>query len=79
MNAKEKAKQLVEKYQNSIKDQTGYFMLGQYSAKQCAIIAVENEKNALIKFSEYWNIQKGEWHRDELNKIEQVKTEIQNL
>ena len=42
MNAQDKAKELVEKY-----DQTFTYLESKNKAKQCAVIAVENEYNSL--------------------------------
>ena len=45
MEAKEKAKELVENFLNKVEDRTGTFLLSNYSAKQCALIAVNEILN----------------------------------
>ena len=58
MTPKEKAKELVEKYLSNIEDRTGTFILSQFSAKQCAKIAVEEILKAIYGWTldiRYWN------------------------
>lgn len=66
MTPKEKAKELVEKYLNNIEDRTGTFILSKYSAKQCALIALDEVIDAVLneegfsidyfnKVTSYWN------------------------
>jgi hypothetical protein len=69
MTPKEKALELVNEYLENIEDRTGTFLLSNYSAKQCALIAV----NEIIK-----NEQKYYGNR-EVTYWEEVKQEINKL
>jgi hypothetical protein len=74
---KEKAKELVNKFvalDNDIFCSVNYL----YS-KQCALIVINEKINSLNAFSEYWDFKRGEWYKDELQKLEEVKQEIENL
>jgi hypothetical protein len=46
MEAKDKAKELVDSFYNA-KDEDGFHSMNTYRAKQCALIAVENEYKSL--------------------------------
>jgi hypothetical protein len=73
MTPQEKARELVDTYYFEIKDNTGTFILGTNSAKQCALIAVDEvisniepsvSMDVISARIKYW---------------EQVKTEIEKL
>ena len=86
--ARSKAVELVEKFENEIGHSDLNVLpemnLSLYAetrelAKQCAMIAVENEQSALDRFAVYWDLKNGEWYKDECDKINQVKSEIEKL
>ena len=75
MTAKQKAKELYDKYEFVyIQNYTS-----KHEVKQCALIAVENEQEALDRFVKYWNLEFGDWYKDECLKIQEVKQEIEKL
>jgi hypothetical protein len=71
MTPKEKAKELVDKFDIDVLDREGTSAMNLYEAKQCALIAVDEILNAvhiaqtdIIEYYKYW---------------EQVKKEIEEL
>lgn len=80
MTPKEKAKELFDKYYSNIPE-TG--LQGKYSifiqhAKKCALIAVDEILNAIIR--KKYLIEIGEWiETSENNYWQQVRTEIEKL
>ena len=79
MNAKEKAKELIEKYlklEIEIGGQyDGYITMKMHDAKQCALIAVDEALDALIMESNIY----GSDMIKVLNYYEDVKSEMQSL
>ena len=71
MTPKEKAKELVDKFYY-IPNSQGIFMMQDYQAKQCALIAVDEILNTIEYSSQ----------ADELSKVnywQEVKQQIENL
>ena len=81
MTPKEKAKKLVDKFWKN--GDKGLHQSNTYinfkCAKQCALICVDEKINSLNKFADYWNLKNGEWYKDELNELKEVKQEIEKL
>lgn len=53
--------------------------IGYEAGKKCAVITIDEKIESLNTFSEYWNIQNGEWYKDELKELESIKTELNKL
>ena len=86
MTPKQKAIELRDKmrlfcgtYLDADQEPKNNYKILKSEAKQCAIICVDNEIEALNRFASYWDTTNGEWYADELQKIEAVKTELLNL
>jgi hypothetical protein len=75
MTTKDKAKELIENFLNNIEDRTGTFLLSNYSAKQCALIAVDEIIKELVDYK--FNNDMDDQHS--INYWQEVKTEIKKL
>lgn len=71
------ADEIVEKYKLHANGFVGG-RLHKSSATHCAILEVQSNIDLLIKFSTYWSITNGEWHRDELSHLNLLLTELQS-
>jgi hypothetical protein len=80
MEAKLKAKELIENFLNNIEDRTGTFLLSNYSAKQCALIAVnEIFEHIDYIFQELKKDKLPNKFDDEIEYWNEVKKEIEKL
>jgi hypothetical protein len=48
-------------------------------AKKSAFITIEEKISQLDKFADYWDLKNGEWYKDELEKLNQEKKELEKL
>lgn len=74
MTPKETAISLYEKYR--IRD--GY-NLPKWVALECAIIVCGTHIELLNQFADYWDLKNGEWYRDEMLRLNEVKKQIELL
>ena len=87
MNNKEKAAFLVDEF-----SQYAYCFLGSgmltntfspevslMNSKLCAVKCVIEKIESLDSFAQYWDIKRGEWYLDELEKLNDLKKEIERL
>jgi hypothetical protein len=79
MEVNEKARKLVEKFIAHTYCNNNNELQCKEKSKQCALIVINEKINSLNAFSEYWDFKRGEWYKDELQKLEEVKQEIENL
>lgn len=79
METKQKARKLVEKFIAHTYCNNNNELQCKEKSKQCALIVINEKINSLNAFSEYWDFKRGEWYKDELQKLEEVKQEIINL
>lgn len=79
METKQKARKLVEKFIANTYCKNNSELQCKDKSKQCALIVINEKINSLNAFSEYWDFKRGEWYKDELQKLEEVKQEIINL
>lgn len=78
--AVDKAIELVAKYQNAVNGFTGNEEKhSKIFSKRCAIICNQQEIDQLNRFADYWDLKNGEWYKDELIKLEEVKQAINQL
>lgn len=79
METKQKARKLVEKFIAHTYCNNNNELQCKEKSKQCALIVINEKINSLNAFSEYWDFKRGEWYKDELQKLEEIKQEIINL
>lgn len=77
MTPKEKAIELVDKYENMAWGNTRFTRA--IRRKKCAEICVDEMIAALNRYADYWDLKNGEWYKDEINHLEAVKKEINAL
>ena len=80
---KSKEKELVEKFMqysyydaHDLTTRTQRKKSNVESAIECALICIDEKITFLNKVADYWDLKNGEWYKDELSEIEQVKNEI---
>ena len=72
MEAKEKAKELVDRYCNA-KLNNGIVGIYQPLAKQCALICVDEKIESLLPYAGFFDVKK------DIEELEKVKQEIEKL
>ena len=83
MTRKQQAKELVERFKDNIDKHWVHeiymkkFAINQ--AKQCALICVDEKIKQLNKIVKWWNIENGEWYKDELQELQELIKEIEKL
>jgi hypothetical protein len=79
MTAKEKAKELFVKFIEDTKDwsELDGYVVNEYSAKQCALIAV-NQMISMLPFTDLTTYI-GKWCEQQRQYLEEVKQEIEKL
>ena len=73
MTPKEKAKEIFLKFFNS----NG--IASKVIAKKDSFLAVEEMRYQINKMASYWNLKDGEWYRDEILELDELKSELEKL
>lgn len=82
---KEEANELVSKYWsyswNEKKTKNTYksVSMTKAAAKMCALIAVKEKISQVEKMASYWDLKSGEWYKDELLELAELKKEVELL